>query len=310
MRILSVRWIVACAAIAAACGGSSDETATAVTGEEYLAKVQAFRDKHEADYRRDYVSIAGLHFLEPGVHAVGSGPGNDIVLSARVPPTIGRITVGDGFVRYEPEEGVTVLRRDQPATAPIVLKEPGSQPADEIVIGDVSLVVHLSGERLSLRVRDPGGEYATAFRGFTWFRVDPSYQVTGRFIRDPEPRKVTVVNTFNDLTEYTTEGVVEFDLHGRTLRLRPFTTRPGRLFFVFRDASGGEETYKTARFLYADLADDGTTVLDFNQAYNPPCAFNPYTTCPIPLPENALPVKVLAGEKAYPVEVALPGTKS
>jgi len=83
------------------------------------------------------------------------------------------------------------------------------------------------------------------------------------------------------------------------VRLRPFTTRPKRLYFVFRDASGGIETYRTARYLYSDLNDDGTTVLDFNEAYNPPCAFNPYTTCPIPLRENQLPIKVLAGERAY-----------
>ena len=91
---------------------------------------------------------------------------------------------------------------------------------------------------------------------------------------------------------------------GQTLRLRPFTTRPKRFYFVFRDASSGQETYETARFLYSDLLDDGTTVLDFNQAYNPPCSFNPHTTCPIPLRENRLPVKVLAGEKAYPVSRA------
>jgi uncharacterized protein (DUF1684 family) len=99
--------------------------------------------------------------------------------------------------------------------------------------------------------------------------------------------------------------VVEFSLGDQTLRLRPFTTRPKRFYFVFRDASAGHETYETARFLYSDLLDDGTTVLDFNIAYNPPCAFNPYTTCPVPLPENRLPVKILAGEKAYPVHVPL-----
>jgi hypothetical protein len=108
-----------------------------------------------------------------------------------------------------------------------------------------------------------------------------------------------VLNTFGDVDTYATQGVVEFTLHGRTLTLRPFTTRPNRFYFVFRDASSGEETYETARFLYSDLLADGTTVLDFNEAYNPPCAFNAYTTCPIPLRENVLPVKVLAGEKAY-----------
>ncbi len=119
--------------------------------------------------------------------------------------------------------------------------------------------------------------------------------------------KIKVLNTFNELDEYNSEGVVEFTVLGQTLRLRPFTTRPKRFYFVFRDASSGEETYEAARFLYADLLDDGTTVLDFNQAYNPPCAFNPYTTCPIPVRENRLPIKILAGEKAYPVHVPFGG---
>jgi uncharacterized protein (DUF1684 family) len=168
------------------------------------------------------------------------------------------------------------------------------------------MVVHRSGERKSLRVWDPNGEMARGFLGFTWFPIEMAYRVTARFIPDPSPRDVKVVNTFGDVDTYQTEGVVEFALQGRTLRQRPFTTRPKRFYIVFRDASSGQETYEAARFLYSDLRDDGTTVLDFNQAYNPPCAFNPYTTCPIPLPENRLAVKILAGEKAYPVHPTLP----
>jgi uncharacterized protein (DUF1684 family) len=93
--------------------------------------------------------------------------------------------------------------------------------------------------------------------------------------------------------------VVEFTLNGENLSLRPFTDEPGRFFLVFNDASSGNETYAAARFLYSDLREDGTTILDFNEAYNPPCSFNPFTTCPIPLPENRLAIKVLAGEKKY-----------
>jgi len=84
------------------------------------------------------------------------------------------------------------------------------------------------------------------------------------------------------------------------------TTRPGRLFFIFRDATSGRETYEAARFLYADLQPDGTAVLDFNEAYNPPCAFNPFTTCPLPPPENRLKIGIPAGEKAYTGHAPLP----
>ena len=279
--------------------GAAGPAAGTPTREEHAAKVQAWRDKHDVDYRRDWVSIAGLHFLSPGTHTLGSARSSDIVVSPHVPPSIGRLVVADGRVRFEPASGVAIAQKGQPVTAPIVLKEPGQPAAPEIEIGDVRLVIHESGDRLSLRVRDPQGELARSFTGFIWFPIDMQYRVVGRFLPDAEPRTLRVVNTFGDMDEYRTEGVVEFTLLGETLRLRPFTTRPNRFYFVFRDASSGEETYETARFLYSDLLPDGTTVLDFNEAYNPPCAFNPLTTCPIPLPENRLPVKILAGEKAY-----------
>jgi uncharacterized protein (DUF1684 family) len=213
-------------------------------------------------------------------------------------------------VRFEPASGVRVLLKDRPVTGPAQLRDDSQPDPDDLLVGSVRLAVHVSGGSRALRVRDPDGPQARGFLGFQWFPIDAQYRVLGRLIRDPAPRRFTVLNTYGQEDEYSSEGVVEFALLGQTLRLRPFTTKPKRFYFVFRDLSSGQETYETARFLYSDLRDDGTTVLDFNMAYNPPCAFNPFTTCPIPLRENRLPVKVLAGEKAYPVKVALPGKPS
>jgi uncharacterized protein (DUF1684 family) len=268
--------------------------------------VAEWRTEHEAVYRHDYVSIAGLIALKPGENRAGSASTNDVVLPASVPPAIGRFVLEGERVRFEPSPDSRVLLDDQPVTSAIDLHDDRSREVDELTLGDVRLVVHVSGDTRSIRVRDPNGPLARGFVGFSWFPIDERYRTTGRFIRDAKPQRFTVLNTYGDEDGYNTEGVVEFSLLGQTLRLRPFTTRPKRFYFVFRDASSGEETYETARFLYSDLLDDGTTVLDFNMAYNPPCAFNPYTTCPIPLRENRLPVKILAGEKAYPVEVPLP----
>jgi uncharacterized protein len=258
-----------------------------------------WRKKHEADYRREWVSIAGLHALKPGRNTAGSDRGNDIVLPESTPARLGVFDLADGRVRFEPAPAVPILLKDAPVTGVVELRDDAERGAEELTVGDVRLVVHVSGETRSIRVRDPNGPLARAFRGFVWFPIDARYRVTGRFIPDAQPQRLKVVNTYGEIDEYATEGVVEFELFGRTLRLRPFTTRPGRLYFVFRDGSSGIETYATARFLYADLQPDGTTVLDFNIAYNPPCAFNPFTTCPIPLRENRLDVKILAGEKAY-----------
>ena len=303
-RVVALPLLLVLAAVG--CRGGSEEAPLVLPDPETAnAAAAEWQRKHEDDYRRDFVSIAGLHGLKPGGNTAGSAAANDIVLPASTPPTIGRFVLDGERVRFEPAPGVRVLLDDRPVTAPLELRDDRARERDELVVGDVRLVVHVSGDRRALRVRDPDGPLAKGFLGFSWFPIDAQYRTIGRLIRDPQPQRFTVLNTYGDQDEYTSEGVVEFQLLGRTLRLRPFTTRPGRLYFVFRDASSGQETYETARFLYSDLREDGGTLLDFNMAYNPPCAFNPYTTCPIPLRENRLPIKVLAGEKAYPAKVPL-----
>jgi uncharacterized protein (DUF1684 family) len=303
--VLSVSLALAIAGVAGCRGGTSQDPA-AMDVEAATKETQAWRAKHEADYRREWVTIAGLHFLQPGSQTAGSASSNDILLPAPTPPVLGRFVLGNDIVRFEPQPGAEVSLDNEVVRDSIELADDGEEKADALMVGDIRLVVHRSGERKSLRVWDPKGELARGFLGFTWFPIQMDYRVTGRFVPDPAPREMQVVNTFGDLDTFKTEGVVEFRLRGQALRLRPFTTRPKRFYFVFRDASSGQETYEAARFLYSDLRDDGTTVLDFNQAYNPPCAFNPFTTCPIPLPENRLGVKILAGEKAYPVHPELP----
>jgi uncharacterized protein (DUF1684 family) len=295
---MRARRLVSAVFLFAACSSPAEQPALPA-GEEWVESVNAWRTKHEADYRRDWATITGLHFLEPGTHSLGSDKGSDIVLPADLPAHVGRVVVADGWVRYEPAPGITPTQNGKPVSGSVVLKEPEKDAADELGIADVKFAVHQSGPRLSLRVWDPDGPEAREFAGFEWFPIQENYRVVAKFIPDETPRKIAVVNTYGDPDIYPSEGVVEFTLNGETLRLRPFTTRPKRFYFVFRDASSGEETYETARFLYSDLSDEGTTVLDFNQAYNPPCAFNKYTTCPIPIKENRLSVKILAGEKQY-----------
>jgi len=300
--------VIVSLAIAAACHSRSSSPDPAASNVAAATKeTEDWRAQHEQSYRSNWATIAGLHFLEPGSHTAGTARTNDIVLPASASaPRIGRFVLAGDAVRFEPEPGSPVQIDGQRVTMPRELTDDAATEPDSIEVGGIRMVVHRSGDRRSLRVWDPDGEMARGFLGFKWFPIQMDYRVTGRFISDGSPRNLQVMNTFGDLDTFKTEGVVEFTLQGRTLRLRPFTTRPKRFYFVFKDQSSGAETYEAARFLYSDLRDDGTTVLDFNQAYNPPCAFNPFTTCPIPLPENRLQLKVLAGERAYPVDVALP----
>ena len=263
-----------------------------------VAEIEAWRAKHEDSYTNNWATIEGLHFLKPGTQTAGSAPDNDIVLTASLPAHLGTFTLASDEVTFAPAPGAPITINGQPASAR-TLRDDGAEEDDVIEANGATVVVHRSGKRVSLRVKDRNGERARSFEGFDWFPISRDYRVVGRFIKDAAPRDLEIVNTFGDIDTYPTEGVVEFTLNGETLRLRPFTEEPGRFFLVFNDASSGNETYAAARFLYSDLRPDGTTILDFNEAYNPPCSFNPFTTCPIPMPENRLAVKVLAGEKKY-----------
>jgi len=267
--------------------------------EAVIKDIETWRAEHEDSYTRNWVTIEGLHFLKDGTQSAGSAPDNDVVLIASLPEHLGTFTVASDEVTFDPAPGAPITINGETAASAMVLRDDGAEEPDVIEANGASVVAHRSGTRLSLRVRDPNGERARSFQGFEWFPISRDYRVLGRFIADATPRNLPVVNTFGDVDTYQSEGIVEFTLNGDVLRLRPFTTEPGRFYFVFNDASSGTETYEAARFLYSDLRQDGTTILDFNEAYNPPCSFNPFTTCPIPLPENRLPIKVLAGEKKY-----------
>ena len=264
-----------------------------------VAEIEAWRAKHEDSYTHNWATIEGLHFLKPGAQSAGSAPDNDVVLTASLPARLGTFTLTSDTVTFAPEPGAPITINGEPTAEATALRDDGADETDVIEANGATVYVHHSGKRVSLRVKDPNGERSRNFAGFDWFPINRDYRVLGRFIKDATPRELQVVNTFGDIDDYPTEGVVEFTLNGETLRLRPFTEEPGRFFLVFNDATSGNETYAAARFLYSDLSEDGTTILDFNNAYNPPCSFNPFTTCPIPLPENRLPVKVLAGEKKY-----------
>jgi uncharacterized protein (DUF1684 family) len=270
----------------------------------HVKEVEAWRAKHEADYRRDWVTVSGLFFLKQGPNRAGSDPSNDIVLPRSGAASIGTFVVDGARVRLEPHEGVRITLADgTPVVKPIDLKSDLGAPAvpeDILSVGPLTFSVHVSGDRLAIRTRDEQGPEVQAFLGFQWFPIDGQYRVTGRFIKDPAPHDVILPNLLGDKDTYRTEGIVEFTLNGRTLHMRPMTTRPKRFYFIFKDQTSGKETYEAARFLYSDLKDDGTTVLDFNEAYNPPCAFNPYTTCPFPPVENRLKIRIPAGEKKYP----------
>jgi len=155
--------------------------------------------------------------------------------------------------------------------------------------------------RYGVRLRDRNSAMRREFKGLRWHPVDPAYRVVAQFVAYPEPKTIPVPNILGDTPEMTSPGYVEFTLAGQALRLEPVFDGADahELFFIFGDQTNGLETYPSGRFLYAALPESGQVVLDFNKAENPPCAFTPFATCPLPPKQNRLPVRVEAGELSY-----------
>lgn len=266
----------------------------------YVKEIESWRAEREANLKKDgsWLTVAGLYWLREGENSVGTDLENDFVLpEGTAPAFVGAFTYENGKVGFRAHHGVSVTQKgkDQKPVSSATL-EPGEKNA--IVLGKLSMWVHASGPRLAIRLRDLDSPIRKEFTGLEWFPVEPAYRVTARFTPHPKPKDVEILNMLGDIERYQSPGVADFELQGQAIRMEPVSdTDDGGLWFIFRDGTSGKETYPAARFLRTGAPKDGSVVVDFNKAYNPPCAFNPYTTCPMPSKENRLKVRIEAGEK-------------
>ena len=266
---------------------------------DYAAEIEAWRTEREARLKADdgWLTLTGLFFLNEGDNSFGSSPQNDIELRVG-PERAGIITLQDGRVDVRAVEGQTLLVDGRRVDAAQLWPYEGPD-RPTITLGPLSLFCHESGDRLAMRLRDLESEIRREFTKLHWYPVDESFRIRGRYVPHDKPRTMELANNLGDVLTLRTSGSVALTVKGEALRLTAIDY-DDRLWFVFSDLTSGSETYPAARFLYADMPDlDGRTTVDFNQAYNPPCAFNPYTTCPLPPPENRLQVRIEAGELDY-----------
>jgi uncharacterized protein (DUF1684 family) len=270
----------------------------------YIASVQKWRADREAKLKADdgWLAVAGLFWLHDGDNKFGSDPLNDIVLPPRSSPAdAGTFEFHNGKTTVHVKTGVPMMVQGKRVTTTVLRAD--SDPAfdekvDQIMMGDLTMYVHSSGQRSAVRLIDKNSKLRKEFTGLKWFPVDPSYRVEAKYVPYEKPKTVQVQNMMGDITPTQIPGYVAFRLHGQDLRLDTEIDQ-GEISITFRDLTSGKETYGAARFLVADAPKDGKAVLDFNEAYNPPCAYNPYTTCPLPTPENRMRVRIAAGELTY-----------
>lgn len=247
-----------------------------------------------------WLSLIGLHFLKPGPNTVGSDKGNDVVL-VQGPGRFGVVTVGvESKVRFEIASGLEAKIAGQVVGSGDLLLGAGAVKPTLVSCGTVSFFVIERGGKMALRVRDSTSARRAHFAGLDYFPIDPSWCIAARWVAFEKSRMIPLVNILGQTSPALVPGKAVFERDGKTVELLAIDEGPGEpLFFVIADATSGKETYAAARFVYADLPKDGVVILDFNRAENPPCAFTPFATCPLPPKENRLPFGVTAGEKSY-----------
>ena len=293
LRPWVVVFLVSLAAVPVASFLSRSPDSPGTSGHASAAETESWRAQRERDLKSDtgWLTVAGLAFLAPGVNSIGSDRNSDVVLPHPAPAQAGELTRQDRRVWFTPAAGSGILLNGAPVVEKIQLK-----PRDRLAFGGVTFHLHESGERVGIRIRDVNSPLRRSFRGLQWFPVREAWTIDATFVPYDRPRVTTVANVLGDYEQLTIPGEVVFQVNGQEVRLQAAQAGK-RLWLIFSDATAPRETYRI-RFLYADAPSaEGRVRLDFNRAYNPPCAYNPFTTCPVPPPQNRLKIAIPAGER-------------
>ncbi len=256
-----------------------------MAGGSIQTETAEWRRTREAALRKDggWLTLTGLFWLHEGPNPFGRDAGNEIVL------TDGAAHAGS----FELHGGKVTVKLDGAA------REIQHDSADAAKVGRLSMYVIKRGEKYGIRLKDPESEARRNFKSIENFPAQEEYRVTAKWVA--APLEMPILNMLGQTEGVPSPGYAVFQLHGKEYHLRPYLEEPDakELFYVFRDLTSGKETYGAGRFFYSEFPRDGHVVLDFNRAYNPPCAFTPYATCPLPPAENRLAVRIEAGEKKY-----------
>lgn len=273
----------------------SPEDEQAVVAEWRAGRVQALTSP------TGWLALEGLFWLKPGANSFGSGQSQQLRLdSPKLAAQAGVFELNDGKVRFTASKGRTVTIGNKPVTSVEMATDATAAPTI-LQSGTLEFFVIARGGQYGVRVRDRDSLRRREFRGISYFPVEDSWVLNARFEPYDPVHVIPIVNILGMEVPMTSPGALVFERDGREWRLDAVLEEPQaeELFIMFADATSGRTTYGGGRFLKAPLPKDGHVRLDFNLAYNPPCAFNNFATCPLPPPQNRVSLAVTAGEMKY-----------
>lgn len=250
-----------------------------------------------------WFSLVGLDWLRPGKTTVGTAKDNTIQLTGDAAAHVGAFDLEGQQVQLLPPPGgfpAELTVDGKPVQAGIVSEH------KPLKIGTFTLVAIQRGDRFALRIKDAKAPTLLQFHGLNWYAPEEKFRVLAKWVPYTPAHDVEIPTILGTTVKDKVPGVAEFTIDGQTVRLEPIV-EGSRLFFILRDSTSHSTTYGAGRFLYTDMPSDGLDKqgelwLNFNRLQNPPCAYTPYATCPLPPPQNRLQVAIPAGEKRYHAE--------
>jgi uncharacterized protein (DUF1684 family) len=264
----------------------------------YVREVQHQRAEQLQDLKDNWIPLAGLFWLKPGTNSFGTDASNDIVLPPGTAPASAGVFDRNGdtvTVTLKPGASATIDGR--PVTTAALQSDASGKPTI-LALGRLQMHVVKRQQRLGIRLKDLENPALRSFHPLIYFPIQPGYRVQARWLPAEKGKTINQPDVLGDTTAVPVAGVAQFSLNGQQFTLTPTGGDPAKsLFFVFSDLTSKTDTYPSGRFLDTGPVKDGAIVLDFNTAYNPPCAFTAFATCPLPPKENRLPIAIPAGEK-------------
>lgn len=261
----------------------------AVDAHQYQQEIVQWRENRRTKLLADdgWLTLVGLQWLNEGANKIDK-------------PVVGAsVTLQHGVVTLAPNPKLTI--DGKPVTHATALLDDVNPKGPTIVVsGTTKFNVIKRADKYGLRVRDTNAESRKNFKGLQYFPISAKWRVEARFVAFNPPKHVSITNVLGMVTDEIAPGELLFNVDGKEVRLEPILEQGEKDYFIiFKDATSGKETYAAARYVYAPPPVNGKTVIDFNKAYNPPCTFTPFATCPLPPQQNRLPFRVEAGELKY-----------
>ena len=266
----------------------------------YLSEIEQWHAKRVGNLKKEnsWLNLVGLFWLKPGENKFGSANDNDIVFPNKAPKYIGSFILVDTVVTIKVLPGNKVLFNDLEVKEMLMQNDLSEVPST-LKLDSFRWFIIKRGEKYGVRLRDLEAPLVKEFKSIERFPVNKNWRIEAAFVPYDPPKKIIVPNILGDSDEEIITGKLVFKVEDKEFSLDPIDSGD-RLFIIFADETNGESTYGAGRFLYTDKPDStGKVVLDFNKAYNPPCAFTKYATCPLPPEQNRLLIKITAGEKNF-----------